>query len=60
MRLDDSNKISFDYMFTYTLAEIYKISLNDELCQVNNLNVASVSKWRKYIQEHTKKYIFKR
>ena len=30
MRLDDSNKIALDYIFTYTLVAIYKISLNDE------------------------------
>ena len=32
MRLDDSNKISLDYI-TYILAAIYKISLNDIQCQ---------------------------
>ena len=30
MRLDDSNKIKIEYIFTYTLTAIYKISLNDE------------------------------
>ena len=30
MQLDDSNKILLDYIFPYTLAGIYKISLNDE------------------------------
>ena len=30
MQLDDSNKITLDYIFTYTLAAIYKINLNDE------------------------------
>ena len=31
MLLDDLNKISFDYIFSYTLAAIYKTSLNDKL-----------------------------
>ena len=30
MRLNDSNKIPLDYIITYILAAIYKISLNDE------------------------------
>ena len=30
MRLDDSNKISFDYIFAYTLAIMCRINLNDE------------------------------
>ena len=30
MQLDDSNKISLDYIITYILAAIYKINLNDE------------------------------
>ena len=30
MRLDDLNKIPHDYIFTYILTAIYKISLNDE------------------------------
>ena len=30
MRLDDSNKISLDYIFSYTLVTIYKISLNNK------------------------------
>ena len=30
MQLDDSNKILFDYMFTYILVTVYKINLNDE------------------------------
>ena len=33
MRLDDSNNIPLNYDFSYTLATIYKISLNDEQCQ---------------------------
>ena len=33
MRLDDSNKIPLDYIFSYTFGGIYKISLNDEQCQ---------------------------
>ena len=32
MQLEDSNKISHDYIFSYTLAAIYKISLNDKYC----------------------------
>ena len=30
MQLDDSNKVPLDYIFCYTLAAIYEISLNDE------------------------------
>ena len=30
MGLNDSNKIPLDYIFSYTLATICKISLNDE------------------------------
>ena len=30
MRLDDSNKISLDYIFSYIFTVIYKISLNDK------------------------------
>ena len=30
MQLDDSNKISLGYIFSNTLAVIYKISLNDK------------------------------
>ena len=30
MRLDKSNKISLEYIFSYTLVTIYKISLNDK------------------------------
>ena len=33
MQLDDLNKIPLNYMFSYTLAAIYKISLNDEYWQ---------------------------
>ena len=33
IQLENSNKISLKYIFSNTLAEIYKISLNDELCQ---------------------------
>ena len=29
MQLNDSNKISLDYIITYTIVVIYKISLND-------------------------------
>ena len=29
MELDDSNKILFNYIFFYVLAEIYKINLNN-------------------------------
>ena len=32
MQLNDSNKIQLDYTFTFILATIYKISLNDEQC----------------------------
>ena len=30
MRLDDSDKISVDYILSYTLAATYKIILNDK------------------------------
>ena len=30
LQLDDSNNISFDYIYFYTLITIYKISFNDE------------------------------
>ena len=30
LRLDDSNKIPFEYIFLYTLTAMYKISLNDK------------------------------
>ena len=41
MRLEDSKKILLDYIFSYTLAEIYKYAwmLNSE----NNHNVTSIS-----------------
>ena len=39
MRLDDLNKIPLNYIFSYTLAVIYKISLN---CITN---IATSSEW---------------
>ena len=42
MRLDDLNKIPTAYIFSNTLAVIYKISLNDEY--VKNRYAASISK----------------
>ena len=41
MRLDDSNKILFDYIFIYTLAAKYKINLNNE--SAHKQNVTSIS-----------------
>ena len=47
VRLDNSNKIPFDYIFSYTLASIYKIRLNDD--DTNYRKVVSISEWRKYL-----------
>ena len=47
MRLDDSNRVPLDYIFSYTLTAIYKISLNGEC--VKNRYVASISERRKYM-----------
>ena len=38
--VDDSKKISLDYIFSHTLAAIYKISLKTS--SVNNNNIASI------------------
>ena len=44
MRLDDSKKISLEYILAYILATIYKISLNDEdIYSFQNRNVVSIS-----------------
>ena len=44
MWLDDSNKILLDCIFSYTLATIYKISLNDvvSIIIMNNVNKLKV------------------
>ena len=34
MRLDNSNKISISYNYSYPLATIYKINWNVEQCQI--------------------------
>ena len=46
MRLDDSNKISFDYISFYTLTAIYKISLKINSTVMSY--VANISKCWKY------------
>ena len=38
MRFDDTNKILLDYISSYTLATIHKISLNDKQCQKSQYN----------------------
>ena len=47
MELDNLNKISLIYIFTYLINATYKINLNDK--QYTYKNVASTLKWRKYI-----------
>ena len=46
MRLRYSNNIPLNYIFSYILTVIYKISLNDE--QHLNRNVVTISEWKKY------------
>ena len=46
MSLNDSNKILLDYIFSYTLAVIYKIKL--KINSDNNCYVANISEQMQY------------
>ena len=47
MRLDDLNKISLDYDFSYILTAIYKINLNNK--QYKNSYIANISERKIYV-----------
>ena len=57
MRLDDSNKISFVYVFSNTLTTIYKISLTNEQCQKSLCSEYFRTGRNMYIVHNTLDYI---
>lgn len=47
MRLDNSNKITLDCIFSYILVVIYKINLNKLINRINDRNITKYLRMRR-------------